>query len=544
MIIEKCFGIDRDIVQQMIAATEKMTHEKTGDNGFQATKVFLFDEYAALKMQNMNFRNVTTEDANLKHLERLAGTLLELQADGVNVIPIMAFRCENGNGYIVQQRAKGTELYDRHKTNEKSYVIERVKLLSNAPQEHFNKFVADAIRIIVAGVIVDFAGKDNFFYDEKVGFQFIDLNAHFDYVYGVGDKISDETIKQIVGHNCFLPCYFDTVSKHRDTVSQVFTEMTDDERSLLCERNRIIFGKCKFALINNGISTEMINGIIADERFIPQKHQVGLHTDSGVMNWWDNRSDEYYGGIQNGLDDIFDRADRGFPIVVWDMIRRAFPDLRGKRVLVPSSGDNIAVFGFHLLGASVTSCDISERQLYNAKKVADRFDWNIEFIRQDSMELTYIPDNTYDLVYTSNGVHVWIPNLPKMYGNFNRVLKPDGKYIMFETHPFCRPFDTSGTEIKVKKPYTETGPFVSEVKTGTITEFGWRIMDLFNAVFDNGFCITHMEEFSPGKDEYDNYFYSHHKEAKEDDYKRHDWKYNPWAALPQCIGFTARKSGE
>lgn len=263
--------------------------------------------------------------------------------------------------------------------------------------------------------------------------------------------------------------------------------------------------------------------------------------NNGVMSWWNNRSDEYYGGIQKGLDDIFDRADRTFPIVVWDMIRHVFPDLRGKRVLVPSSGDNIAVFGFHLLGASVTSCDISERQLYNAKSVADRYGWNIEFIRQDSMELADIPDNTYDLVYTSNGVHVWIPDLPRMYGNFNRVLKSNGKYIMFETHPFCRPFDTGGTEIKVKKPYTETGPFVSEVKTGTITEFGWRIMDLFNAAFDNDFSITHMEEFSPGKDEYDNYFYSHHQEAKEDDYKRHDWKLNPWAALPQCIGFTAKK---
>ena len=41
-----------------------------------------------------------------------------------------------------------------------------------------------------------------------------------------------------------------------------------------------------------------------------------------VMNWWNNRSDEYYGGIQKGIDDIFDRVDRAFPIVVWEMIRK------------------------------------------------------------------------------------------------------------------------------------------------------------------------------------------------------------------------------
>ena len=57
MIIEKYFGINRETAQQMITATEIMAHEKSGDNGFQSTKVFLFANYAVLKMQNMNFRN-------------------------------------------------------------------------------------------------------------------------------------------------------------------------------------------------------------------------------------------------------------------------------------------------------------------------------------------------------------------------------------------------------------------------------------------------------------------------------------------------------
>ena len=262
--------------------------------------------------------------------------------------------------------------------------------------------------------------------------------------------------------------------------------------------------------------------------------------NNGVMNMWNNCSDEYFKDIQIGIDQIMANAEAAFPVTVWKMICNEFTTLRGKRVLVPSSGDNIAVFGFHLLGAKVTSCDIAERQLVNAKKVADANDWDIKFIRQDSMELPDIPDGEYDLVYTSNGVHVWINDLPKMYRNFNRVLKPHGKYIMFETHPFIRPFDTSGTEIKVCKPYEDTGPFVS----GEEITFGWRIMDLFNVVLDSGFNITHMQEFHPGKGEYLQWFYSHHLEAEEDDCKKLDWRQNPWAALPQCIGFTARKDGK
>jgi len=140
-------------------------------------------------------------------------------------------------------------------------------------------------------------------------------------------------------------------------------------------------------------------------------------------------------------------------------------------------------------------------------------------------------------VYTSNGAHVWISDLPKMYSNFYRVLKPNGKYIMFETHPFIRPFDDSGMEVIIDKPYEETGPFIS----GEVTEFAWRIQDIFNAVFNSGLSMTRMEEFHPEKNDYDDWFYDSIPSAKADNYRMHDWKYNPWAALPQWIGFSAEK---
>lgn len=259
--------------------------------------------------------------------------------------------------------------------------------------------------------------------------------------------------------------------------------------------------------------------------------------NNGVMNWWNNRSDEYYGGVESQLNRLTEKPNWAFPPPIWEMIREAFPDLRGKRVLVPSSGDNFAVFGFHLMGAAVTSCDIAERQLYNAQKIADIHNWSIEFIRQDSLTLDDIPDSKYDLVYTSNGVHVWINDLPKMYGNFKRVLKPDGRYIMFETHPFIRPFDDSGIEVIIDKPYEDTGPFVS----GEITEFAWRIMDIFNAVQNSGLNVTHMEEFHPKPDEYNTWFAREPEETDEQYAQKYDWKQNPWAALPQWIGFSAKK---
>lgn len=51
---------------------------------------------------------------------------------------------------------------------------------------------------------------------------------------------------------------------------------------------------------------------------------------------------------------------------VFALLQKYLPDLRGKKVLLPSSGDNHAAFAFALMGAAVTSADISEKQLENA----------------------------------------------------------------------------------------------------------------------------------------------------------------------------------
>ena len=283
MIIEKFFNIDRESVQQMIEATINMTHQKSGDNGFQNTKVFLLDEYAVLKTQNMNFRNVSNQDTDLNHFAGLAMTLLDLQAQGVNVVPILAFQSDNGNGYIIQPRAKGAELYDKNKLSDKDYVLERVKFFSNVPQEHYDKFVADIIKIHDADVIIDFVGKDNFFYDEAVGFQFVDLNAHFDYVYestaekpqGQGKHI------KIAFLSCFMPlshcpCYFVTMPKYGEIVSKLLSELTKEEHIELKENNKRIFEKCKTAVFNNGIAEEIVNETITNDKFILKMQELDL----------------------------------------------------------------------------------------------------------------------------------------------------------------------------------------------------------------------------------------------------------------------------
>ena len=229
-----------------------------------------------------------------------------------------------------------------------------------------------------------------------------------------------------------------------------------------------------------------------------------------------------------------------FHAVAWEMIRNMLPDLRGKRICVPSSGDNHAVFAFAQLGARMTSCDISENQLANAQRAAKKFGWDIEFIRADTMGLEGVADGAYDFVYTSNGVHVWIGDLASMYRSIHRVLVPGGFYMLYEIHPFQRPFDDGA---RVVKPYDATGPFRDDSETN----FHWRLMDIVNAMLDSGLAIRRVEEMYAEKN-YGDPFWISLEDAlrgvtatREEVDRMHDWRTNPMAALPNWLCVAAQK---
>lgn len=158
-----------------------------------------------------------------------------------------------------------------------------------------------------------------------------------------------------------------------------------------------------------------------------------------------------------------------------------------------------------------------------------------KMLQCDSMRLDKFSDNMYDLVYTSNGVHVWINDLNAMYGNIYRILKKDCKYMLFDTHTFARPFNQKLYKgiFEVVKPYEDVGPF------GEVPTFGWRIQDYINALIKSGFTIRRMEEFHSVIDDIPACSYLF--EENDINHDNFNWHKNPWAALPQCLGLCSNK---
>ena len=260
-----------------------------------------------------------------------------------------------------------------------------------------------------------------------------------------------------------------------------------------------------------------------------------------IAQKWDEISDsEWYESYRTdeAIDKIINHPSSAFHAITWNMLVSHMDDFAGKKICVPSSGDNHAVFAFSVLGADVTSCDISTRQLENAEAIAKERGLHIEFVCDDTMTLGELPDDQYDSVYTSNGVHVWIDDLRSMYKNIRRVLKKGGNYLLYDIHPFGRPFSyddvANSKNIIIQKPYDQTGPHGDN--------YHWRVSDMVNAMIAAGLRVTQLEEMFA---EYGTYWFESRGGrghlSKEELDALYDWQTNPLAALPQWISINARK---
>ena len=119
------------------------------------------------------------------------------------------------------------------------------------------------------------------------------------------------------------------------------------------------------------------------------------------------------------------------------------------------------------LGANVTGMDFSDKAIHRAKSLAHELKLNTKFICCDVYDLPKHLNETFDIVYTSYGTIGWLPDLDKWANVVSQFLKPKGKFVFVEFHPFLWMYDDNFQY--VKHNYFNSG-FIIEKESGTYAD--------------------------------------------------------------------------
>jgi SAM-dependent methyltransferase len=213
---------------------------------------------------------------------------------------------------------------------------------------------------------------------------------------------------------------------------------------------------------------------------------------------WEARAGEW--AARPEVEKIWRRCTKEPGLVLDERELHWLGDVAGKRVAVLGSGDNLVVFALAGMGACVTSVDIAENQLAVARQRAAALGLAVEFLRADVSDLSGLSDGAFDLVYTGGHIAIWVSDLPKFYREAARILKPGGRLIVSEYHPFRRIWKATKERLEIESDYFHRGPYTYEVPGGQGHEFQWTVGDYVKAVIAAGCEIEAVEEFGTGSD--------------------------------------------
>jgi SAM-dependent methyltransferase len=258
----------------------------------------------------------------------------------------------------------------------------------------------------------------------------------------------------------------------------------------------------------------------------------------GNRDAWNRTARDGYGGDVDG--DVALLRNGGTSLM--DAEIRLLGDLRGcgRAVHLQCSHGMEAL---SLLGRGVrevVGIDISEEMLELARRKSAAIDANATWIRADVLETPHELDGTADLVYTGRGAICWMLDLDAWAAVVARLLKPGGRFLLFEGHPldFLWEEEAEGYVLRqgasyfLDAPVEERGfPYQAARRTEPerpveLTSRAWTIGQVVTAVIGAGLRVERLEELP---------------EPFWDQFKRIEPR--ELARLPHTFGLVASKPG-
>ncbi len=99
------------------------------------------------------------------------------------------------------------------------------------------------------------------------------------------------------------------------------------------------------------------------------------------------------------------------------------------------------------MGARTTGVDLSDEAIARARQLNEQLNLDARFIRCDIYDLPEVLDDTFDLVYTSYGTIGWLPDIERWAGVVARYIRPGGRFVFVEFHPYVWMYDEHFREV-------------------------------------------------------------------------------------------------
>ena len=169
----------------------------------------------------------------------------------------------------------------------------------------------------------------------------------------------------------------------------------------------------------------------------------------------------------------------------------------------------------------VTGIDISDRMIELAKKKSEALKMNVEWYCCDILDTPSQLNESCDLVYTGKGAINWVHDLERWAKVVHRLLKPGGRFLLFDGHPFAYFFSIDTEELKMDPSYpgcfsskvfsesswpeTYIDPKLLPEKPSESHERSWPLSSVVNSLINTGLTIKHLGEYpSPYWEEFPN----------------------------------------
>jgi SAM-dependent methyltransferase len=191
--------------------------------------------------------------------------------------------------------------------------------------------------------------------------------------------------------------------------------------------------------------------------------------------------------------------------LISDLQKQELGDINGKSLIHLQCNTGADTLSLARMGARVTGVDLVPENIYYAKKLAgDLGITDAEFIVSDVLKVMDIVDEKFDIVYTTEGVLSWLPDLYLWARNVRHVVKDDGFLYLLDGHPTFMLWDEEKLpELVVKYPYFRKsadqdewiGGYASESKPSTNFSWMYTMGEIITALSQSGMHVEWLHEF-------------------------------------------------